>query len=94
MRVVPEIGVLLIQMPASKYGGLPVAGTNYKDEACYGTVLEVNPDDTEAQRFKGKTVYFKLFKADCEVTSDSNKKIALISINEILGSSDAEDAAA
>lgn len=84
--ITPELGNLLIEVAPSKYGAIPTNKANYKDDATFGVVIGVNPEDKDNQRFMGKTVYFEQFKDSCRVEND---KQALIKVTDIMGSSDA-----
>lgn len=88
MTIIPETDVLLIEVAQSKYGAIPTNKANYKDDATFGKVIGVNPNDKDNQRFMGKTVYFEQFKDSCRVEND---KQALIKVSDVMGSSDGID---
>jgi hypothetical protein len=87
-KITPELGVALLSLARSKHGDLPLLEGGYQDSITNGIVLSVNPKDTEAKRFVNKTVYFRMFKGDCEVGEvQGGHKLVLLETKDILGSS-------
>lgn len=85
MVIEPQPEVLLIELAASNHGDLPI-GEQY-NEITQGVVIKINPEDKEFHgKLLNRTVYFRQFKGDCQIFHDK-KKLALIELKDILGSS-------
>lgn len=87
MIIEPFVGVVLVELPASNYGVIPMPSKSY-DSITHGTVLAINPKDQDTWgHLVGRTVHYPTFKDDCKVKTDDKRNLQLIPIKDIYGSS-------
>lgn len=79
----PEPGNVLVQLPESEHGDLPVVKKEH-DSLTWGTVIFVNVTDSEHYGYLlGRVAHWRKYKDDARLGGN----LALIEIRDILGTS-------
>ena len=87
MQIKPFPGVVLVELDASNYGNIPMPEKSY-DSITEGTVIAVAEKDEEEWGYLvGHKVHYPKFKDDCPVKNPENRKLNLIPLKDIYGSS-------
>jgi hypothetical protein len=86
MIIEPSDGVVLVELAASNYGDFQLPEKSY-DSISYGVIVAISPVPGLAKDWIGRTAYWRMYKDDCRLTDDNDRKLALIEIKDILGTS-------
>lgn len=81
----PEEGVVLVLLPESEWGELPVVRKEH-DSLTWGLVVAVNPGQPNKAYLLGRNAYWRKYKDDARFG-----KYALIDIKDIMGVSIGSD---
>lgn len=88
MIIEPNQGVLLVKLPASEFGNIPVPDKAYASTT-YGEVLYVHhTDKTKHGYLVGRTAYWDKFK-DIKIPTTDN--LAFVKVEDVMGYSLPED---
>lgn len=83
MIIEPNEGVVLVELPTSEWGNIPVPEKPH-DSLTGGMIIAINPADSEKfGHWNGRMAHWRKYKDDARI----KKNLALIEIKDILGTS-------
>lgn len=78
----PEPGNVVVKLPVSEYGDIPVPEKQH-DSLTWGTVVAISEADKDKAYLMGRTAYWRKYKDDARLGDN----LCLIEIKDIMGSS-------